>query len=451
MMDKEIWALGNIVERRDIKSSMGAFQTLPEYKTIYPQAITRALGELCDEYSSMFVPLVEANREWDSDYRYCMLCATPISFAVQIDMVGLPQTFLDATASMPVAAIREILRDKIFEIENSLAWYQFLEKIFSKGQENSFFKNRYRAYLANLREMFGMPIALLAVTDQKHRAIRELEFGKGNGEPMSDAEVFDLSGFDRLFGPTEFRQHVEENRSECQYLLYARTSDPIAKLKNPALVVENSLLSDHGMRRIIKAHALTLNIDAPEMQYAKRINDTKEYMPMMGMAFPVHSEENLFSSEFVAHLLAKKPYADFNGAGRLASKFARYLQSREIDPRKVESGEISLRAKPLKGTYGCYGHITGKMPNTEFRKELRKELRKRGAYVLQPEMETPVIVNETDGRAYTYIDRNFFSSANGRQSEFLGGFRTLMPLDSIEAKEGRIHGNGSTVYAEITA
>lgn len=450
MMDKEIQKLGNIVKRKDIKSSMSPFQTLPEYKTIYPQVVTQALGELCDEHNRAFSPLVETNREWDSDYLYCTQGTMPVNFAVQIDMVGLPQAFLREATNMSVAVARETLRGKIFEMENSLAWYQFLEKIFSREQEYSFFKKRFLACLVNLRKRFGMPIALLAVTNQKYSAMRELEFGKSDGEPISDAEVFDLSGFDRFFGPTEFRQHVEENRGECQYLLYARTSDPVAKLKNPALVVENSLLSDHSMRRIIKAYALTLNIDAPEMQYAKRINDTKEYMPGMGMAFPVHSEESLFSSEFREHLYARKLYAGFNGTSRLAPEFVRYLQSREIDPMEIESGEISLRAKPLKGTYGCYGHITGKLPVTEFRKELRRELRKRGVYVVQPEMETPVIVNETDGQAYTYIDRNFFSSANGQQSEFLGGFRSLMPLDSIEAKESRIHGNSLTVYAEIT-
>ena len=59
--------LGQVVERTDIRSSIGPFLHFPEHKTEYPQAATEALGRLYEEYNASFLPLVEANREWDTD------------------------------------------------------------------------------------------------------------------------------------------------------------------------------------------------------------------------------------------------------------------------------------------------------------------------------------------------------------------------------------------------
>lgn len=418
-------SLGHIVESHDIKSSLGPFHILPEYRTIYPNVVIRALGDLYDEYNRAFKPLVDANREWATDYQYCIPDGLPINWVVQIDMVGLPEGFLQTAMHMSMTDVREILRRRIFEIENSVAVYQLLEKFFSRDGRDSFFKMQFRSALAHLREQFGKPIALLAVTDQKYQALRESEFGKNDVEFLSDAEVEELSGFDRLFGPDEFQRHVEENGGRCQYLLYARTSDPVAKLKKPDLAVEHPLLSDPQMRRIIKAHAITFNVDSHDWPIGdvRRINDTKAYMPIMGMAFRITDSADLSSADFLA-----------------------YLET--LDQQEIAAEKVHLRAKPLKGTYGCYGHVRGYLTEGKFRRELRHEMRKRGDYVVQPEMPTPRLINSTDGMEYTFIDRNFFGIVDGTP-QFLGGFRNLMPLDSFEAHEARIHGNGSAVYAEI--
>src|SRR3989344_5185621 len=441
--------LGPVVERT-MQSSMSPFHVLPDYKTMYPEIVVHALGELYAEYNRAFTSLVEANREWSTDYKHGVASdGSPVNFAVQIDMVGLPQTFLDMAVDLPVAVVREVLRGRIFEIENSLAMYQFLECIFANDSEESFFKSRFQASLRCLRHRFGKKIALLAVTDEKHVAMRESEFGKKDKELLSDAEVFELSGFDKFFGPVEFREYTTSNRGECDYLLYIRSSDPIAKIKDPGFQVEHPLLGDPEMRKIIKAHALTFSVDAPEMLSAERINDTKEYMLNMGMVFPINSEADLFSPEFAVHLVAEKPYKAFTGTSRLSHQFATYLVEQEgVDPWAVESGTAALRCKPVKGTYGCYGHVSGVLTDGKFRGKLRRYLRQRSGYIVQPEMRIPHITNTTDGAEYMYIDRNFFTIADERP-KFLGGFRSLMPAQSTEAKEGRIHGNNDTVWAEI--
>jgi len=413
-------SLGNVTVRTDIRSSLGPFQTLPGYVTVYPDVVVRALMNLYDEYNHTFTSLVEANREWNTDYRYC-LGDSPVNWCVQIDMVGLPETFLEEVSSMPEGIVREILRKGIFEIENSIAMYQLLENLFPQDGRDSFFKTRFRLFLDGIRRQFGRPIALLAVTRQKYDGMLEAEFGKRMRGCLTEMEVGELSGFDRFFDPYEFRSYLAANSGRCDYLLYVRASDPINKLQYPSSLVEHPLLSDGETRRVIKENAITFNIDNPGWSTGdfRRINDTKEYMPPMGMAFLIKEMADLLSPEFETFLRAQ---------GYAKPKAA------------------MLRCKPAKGTYGCYGHAAGIMRDGS--KALARGLRQWGDYVVQPEMVMPVITNTDDGVIYTFIDRVFIGTVEGRV-EFLGGVRNLMPADTEEARKGRIHGNSSAVYAEI--
>ncbi len=444
--------LGCMVVKDDIRSSLGPFRILPRYKIVYPNIVVSALANLYDEYNNSFCHLIEKNREWDTDYQYCMRerSPVPVNFGIQIDMVGLSQNLLEVVSSLGVREIQETLRRRIFEIENSLAMYQLLERIFKPDDDDSFFKKEFRASLARLKRRFKKPIALLAVTDQKYEAMRQSEFGKASGEPLTDTEVTEMSGFDRFFGPGEFREYVSGKKGKCDYLLYARTSDPVVKLKKPELSVEHPLLADADMRRVIKAHTVTVNIDNSAWSIAdeRRVNDTKEYMLPMGLGFGVHSQLDVFTVWFAAHLRAQKPYTDYFG-DRFSDTFVRYLQEQGFEREQILSGEVKLRCKPMRGTYGCYGHVVGLLNDGDFRNEFRNNIRKRGPYVIQPEMQIPVVINETDGQAYTYIDRNFLTT-DGRNYRFMGGFRSLMPLHSVETHNGRNHGNRETVWAEIT-
>ncbi|MCD5409427.1 MAG: hypothetical protein LRZ87_01485 [Methanocellales archaeon] len=410
----------------EIKSSLGPFYIMADYKIRYPANICRALGEIYAEYNRAFGVLVEANREWPEDYQYAIgQNGVSCNFAVQIDIAGLDDEFLQMAIGMSKETVLKELRRKIFEIENSIAMYQLLERLFTAEAEESLFKRGWRTALDELRHKHGKPIALLAVTDQKYQAMRESEFGKHDGEELSDAEVFELSGFDKFFSPKDFRTHLSAHGDECEYLVFVRSSDPVSKLRNPAVVVEQPLLADLQTRRIIKANAITFNVDNPEwpIDDHRRINDTKWYMPTLGIAFPLTKEADMDSKEF-----------------------ASYLESIAINPEEVKRGQQALRFKPAQGTYGCYGHLRGVLTKRKLRSELRRELLRRGPYMVQPEMEMSTITNE--GKEYTYIDRIFFAYTGGAPT-FIGGFRSLIPLDSPEAKAGRNHGSKYTVWAEI--
>jgi hypothetical protein len=397
----------------------------------YPTVVLDALCELFTEYNKHFEALVEANREFSTDYRFARDTHGRLANSfVQIDMLGLPPAFLTNLAGVDKRLVKDVLRHTIFEIENSLAMYQLLERMFVRDSGPSLFAIQFRRSLDDLRDQHGRPIVLLAVTDGKFEAMREGEFGKRAGEQLASSEVRELSGFDDLWGPEDFKRHIAENRGQCGPLLYVRSSDPVSKLKNPHELVRNDLLGDSELRRIIKANALTFNIDSPAQVGAARINDTKAYLAPMGMAFAVRQPSDL-------------------GIPRdgLTPECARYLQAQGIDPARVTSGECLLRAKPLRGTYGGYGHIRGPL-NEKLLRELGKEITKRGEYVVQPELVTPTIVNAGDGRAYTYMDRNFLSCVGGA-IRFLGGVRICMPTDSMEARKGRIHGSHESVYQQI--
>jgi hypothetical protein len=409
------------------------FKTLPEYKTAYPKIVIDALKELYAEYNEAFRRLVQNNTEFENDYMFALdKNGMPINGWVQIDMVGLPDGFLQMAESMSKDEVKSVLRSRIFEIENSLAMYQLLMKIFSNNVEVSRFEKRFRQSLDEVRKRHSengekKEIILLAVTDQKYNAMRQSEFGKQSGEGLSDQEVMELSGFDMFMGPKEFKAYVEENGGKCPALIYARTSDPTNKLADPDYKVEGSLLENEDLRRIIKQNSITFNIDDPKWDpnSEQRINDTKGYLESMGMAIEVNSIEDV-----------------------LSDGVEQYLLEEGVHPALVEHGMAVIRAKPRVGTYGCYGHHRLDFTNGRDRNRLAEDIEARGGYVVQPEMSTPHITNTFDGRTYAYIDRVFFTT-NGMEYKFMGGFRSMMPTDTNEYASGRNHGSDDTTWAEI--
>ena len=421
-----------------------------EGKVHYPQKVLQALAGLYTEYNHAFTPLVVENSENDTDYQHIMKSGEPINGWVQIDMVGLPDGFLHEAEDMTVEEVTETLRGRIFEIENSLARYNLMQGIFQKEDEGTRFDTYFRASLDEVRQKTGKKIALLAVTDSKHEAMMMEEFGKSPEAGLTEDETFEISGFNKFFGPEEFLEHLKANNGESQYLLYVRSSDPISKLRKPKTEIESPLLADPDVRRVIKANSLTFNIDDPSLpnDSPKRINDTKAYMPRVGMGIITHSDEDIHSEAFIAHLHSGKPYSEFEGQ-RYTEAFNTFLESRGISPEDAGEGKINFRAKPAVGAYGCYGHTRGPLTDKVFRQEHRKGMRDRGPYVIQTEMTTPTLTNTNNGTTYNYIDRVFLTT-NGEDIKFMGGFRTLLPAESEEVKKGRLHGNGNTVWQEIS-
>lgn len=414
---------------QDPESTMGPFLTHPEYVTKYPERVIQVLGDIYQAYNRAFTPLINANREQFTDYRYCFDAeGFPINYFVQIDMVGLTPQFIDASSRMTDEDLDNSLRAHIFEIENSLAGYGPLSRMFSTEGNDTLFNRQFRRSLNDLREMAEKPIALLAVTKEKQAAMMESEFGRVSSDDLSDYDCARLSGFDRFFGPDDFRKYVEQNNGNCDYLLYARTSQPLANLRKPGSIAVDSLLRDDFYRGLIRGNSITMNIDHPDWSPGdpRRINDTKAYLPIMGMGLQIENVNEI------------NPESEI---------FLNFLSSQGFDLSQLSPRTIMLRAKPLDDSYGCYGHVRGSHQKKKFRQELRKNMESRGNYIIQPEKATPIVVDPYTGQEYTYIDRNFFSFTNGPQ--FMGGFRSLMPLDNAEARNGRVHGNHATRWAPI--
>ena len=445
--------LGPSLTRTDIQTSAADFSIFPEYKLQYPSVVTAALGELYREYNRSFGPLVEANREWDTDYQYCLRGpgGTPINYFVQIDMNGLQPDFLDIAGAMDQESVVRILRENIFEIENSVAWYHMLSQLHEQDGTDSRFKTVFRESLDQLRQFFGRPIALLATTEDKLEAMKATEFGRRPDEELSQADVRDLTGFDALMGPKEFQEHVRSNGNESDFLLYVRSSEPVAKLRDPRIEVEQPLLGDETMRRLIKANTLTMNIDGPRMSDSQRINDTKEYMPQMDMGVLFSQDTGLMTDEFVAFLRNRKPADAFQGEQVFSDNVTRFLVERALDPEQIRTGQVPLHVKPAIASYGCYGHFAGTVLKKSFRERLRKELKRRGSYIAQPQLQNPTTQNTFDQSTFTFIDRVFMTClpTSPESPGFMSGNRSFLPLESDEAKRGRNHGTNDTRYAEI--
>lgn len=428
--------LGSTLQRTDIRSSIGPFNIFNLFRVFYPSFVIDALIQLYTEYNFVFKALLERNREWATDYQYC----DPVNFGVQIDMKGLKEKTI---AHLSYNDIVDFIRGNVFEIENSLAMYGMLSEL-SPG-----FRENFRDTLDTLRRRYGFPIALLAVTEEKYQAMKASEFGKQADQVLTDDEVFEISGFDFFWSPSDFLRHLEENGGECKALINVRPSDPISKQKNPKFPVYHPLLSDPKTRRIIKAHSITPNIDDPVWPIGdpRRINDSKMYMPEMGMGILIRDETDIFSPELIRHLFRGHSYSSFNGP-RLNDGFLQsdYLKRMKVNLDLVVSGETKFRGKPAQGTYGCYGHTSGSLSDNKFRGEFRKGLRERGPYILQVEHIPSTVWNTFDGVQYDFIDRMFLGMVNGAP-RLLSGFRDFLPKISVEAQKGRIHGNGQAVWA----
>jgi hypothetical protein len=421
-----------------------------DYRVFYPSTVVEALANLFKEYNAQFQSLADANSETDQSYRYNYQQGSTINHFVQIDMMGLPEPFLAHATDASVDAVEAVLRSRVFEIENSIAAYHLLGNIFNTETDTvSLFDHEFRKRLAELRDQYKKPIALLAVTQEKYDSMLSFEFGKNPGEELTNEEVMMKTGFDVFMGPKEFLDHLEQNQGESGYLLYVRASAPTERLKDPRIRVDNPLLSDARVRQVIQENSLTFNIDDPEGCFDRKINDTKAYLVPMQMAYKIDSFADLLHPDFIEYMNTKRAtWEGYQGSTRLAPGFAHYLESRGVSISDVEDGTVMLRAKPEKEAYGCYGHARGSISNRKFKGEVRKGIERRGSYVVQPEMEMPSIKNTFDDTQFTYVDRNFFAMTD-RGPVFMGGFRAMMSVDSREAKNGRIHGSPETIWAEI--
>lgn len=440
--------LGDIVLRHDIQSTDAPFHEATEYLVEYPPVVLSALAELYAEYNDAFASLIEANREWPTDYQYATSNGAGLNRWVQIDMVGLDPKFLASTASMSVAEVREVLRRRIFEIENSIAHYGFLSEIHGSPDQPTPWGQQFKSSLNELREQTGKKVALLAVTEEKYESMQRVEFGHSKEEPATDAEVRARSGFDKFFGPEEYQAYVSDCEArgiEPEYLLFVRSSPGRAALAR-GQYNESSILDDDHLRQIIKKYAITLNIDNPAWPLGdpRRINDTKRWMEALGMGVVFTQQSDLYEvGKTRSH---EAPPVTFT------PKLAEFLRQAGVAQEQIEQNTAVIRTKPVQGT-GAYGNQTTNPRRRDDRQDLKSLMKRFGPYVVQPHMETPVVTDETTGRSYQEIHRVFFRATPQPDGtvkyEFMAGFASLMPMDSEEARAGRNHGNSETVWGRV--
>lgn len=442
-----LWEVHNNTTIKSDKIPPEGFPCFISYNFKYPSIIIEALADLYYEYNEVFKQLIEKNKEWSTDYQYCLQENwNPFSLCVQIDMVALPPNFLSICENWSYSkeVIKEVLRKHIFEIENSIAMYQLLENIFSYNGEETYFNTIFRKTLDTIKKKTWKKIYLLAVTQEKYKAMLKSEFGKSDWENITSEEVNKLSWFDWIIWPDEFRKIVEEDW-DFPYLLYVRSSEPVEKLRNPDIRIENPLLDDKNYRKIIKANSLTMNIDRTDSSQDERINDTKEYMFSMSMAYECLSMNDIYSQEYIE--AKDKTIFEWN---KLSTKFEEFIKKIWVNPDDIKSGKIKLRAKPTKGAYGCYWHVSWDINKKEFRQQLGRNLRKRWQYTIQCEMNNLLMTNKIDGAQYQVIHRNFFTTDGNKKISFAWGFASFLPIHSKEAKSWRNHGSQQTIYAPIT-
>lgn len=374
---------------------------------------------------------------------------------VQVDIAGLPLSFLEGASGKPIEELQEIIINRMFEAENSLAMYNLMRGIFSPQatetySPQSFFGINFDSALEMYRNYFNAPIVLAAVTEGKYEAMLTSEFGVLDPRKLTEERVRLLSGFDRFVGPKNL-EGILTHQSNPQIIFYMRTSYPTSWLRNPAKNTPFSipLLENPEFRAKIRDRAITPNVDDPEVVnefigglstgkyrlvrddnyhfalvptsemrgrlYPPIVNDTKEYLAYLGYPIIVKPED--------IELL-------------------------------LESSQ-GYRLKPLSLHYGGYGHIRipgGKISGKIIRKKriaLDEGLKTRGPYIAQPEIP-PYIFEDQNGKKFAAIHRVFFAyDPYERRYKFIGGLFNAIPVDSTEVKRGRIHGNKQAVWGQI--
>ena len=172
--------------------------------------------------------------------------------------------------------------------------------------------------------------------------------------PIKDVEkIRRNTGFDDIYGPAELQIAYEKGEDN---LYYVRASLEKERLKNPNGSFENALLSDEEIRRYVKQRAITYNIDAPDGNYERVINDSKEYMPDLGMGYIIESLEDIYTSEYRDFLQQKQKIWSFAGIV-FSPWFLQYLRYVGCSEEEILSGNIEFHIKPLKCAYGAYGAL----------------------------------------------------------------------------------------------
>ena len=413
--------LGPVVQRHDIKSSLSPFNTFGVHQEI-PQNLIKAYIDLLREHNDVMQEAINRSTENGTDYQYINFDNRIINPFAQIDTRGLPQAFLDSINNVSPQVLVEMLRlGAVFEVEVSIAMSRVL------GEINPQFKKGFNATLDFFRERFDKKIAILGVEEDKYIGICKSEYGAKNPPDNGIFETGD-DGFDAVVGPKGLQELIRKYGDNLPFLFYVRPSLSSETLRKKGKR-PHGILNDPDMRRIIRAHAITPNVDNPDSDWSMRLNDSKAPQGPMGLALVV-TQENI------------------GPRSRFEAQLREFLLHRGFSEEDINAEEIVLRVKPGIDSYGGYGQSERKN-HKKLYDVIVTTLKKNNPLVLQPDMPTPQLRNLYD-EEYKYIHRIFVSDpAIG--SLFLGGMQNFIPTSSLEidGRLERIHGNASAVWRPV--
>ncbi|MDA9128961.1 hypothetical protein N9J72_00595 [Candidatus Gracilibacteria bacterium] len=440
----------NTTERDNapIFSSSGKNITFQEaqIQISYPTQIKQALIDLYKEYNLYFGKVITECTQGQTQYPSIGDYKTTSNF-VQIDMMGIPKGFLDFVQenNIPIALVKEVLRKKIFEIENSVAAYSLLSHI-GTPEGNSVFNQGLKAGIKSINSSTGKNVILLCLSQEKYESVMRFDIGIQNIDNYERKDITSSTGFYDVYSPADLQRSIEENED---ILFYTRSSLDIGDLKKPNGTIANTLLGEKDVFEYVRSRSITHNIDNPNGSSENTTNDTKKYMPQMGIGYPVSSIEEIYTEEYLNYLSGKRKN-DFFGK-IYTNNFGAFLQGYGYNNDDIRGGKIEIHAKPQDLAYGVYGHIIGDFSDGKKRKMFKQGLETRGDYIIQPRMKQSLYTDSQTEISYIYIDRVFlyFDYESG-EIESMGGFRNHMPKESNDGKKGVVHGGPQTVYSNIT-
>ncbi len=413
-------------------------------KKEYPENVKIALGDIYNEYIEEYQRLVKLS--WNSYPKSLNKRWKIIIPFIQIDMVYLPESFLEAIKNCNPWFIKEVIKPFIFEIESSVAYYELLSKIWTriwiKNSDNQWwFANWFHELLDNIRSNTWKKISLLVTSKSKYKSIKEFEFWIAASDILNDADVREKSGFDSIIWPDEFINYFRRKVSDT--LFYVRSSTDASELKSWSMEGTDNLIDNEEYRTFIRSYSITTNIDEPGSAFP--INDTKKYMKNMGLWFLFDSIESIISEEAIDYIKQWKDFSKFTG--RFYTKeLEKYLFAIWVDESMIKKGEITFRCKPVEWSYGAYGHVRLKIQDAKSRRKLRDSMIWKWQYILQVEHLAPLLVNTSNGKEYRWIDRIFMSMDRDGRIKFMQWFTNIIPADNDEAKKNNIHWSRFTEY-----
>jgi hypothetical protein len=96
----------------------------------YPRVLVEALEEVLKGYNRAFNNVLERRQPGSQNYHFARFDGQNFTnVMVQVDMRGLPLWFLQEAPNYPKELLAEVIKSFIFEAENSLAMYGFMEGV----------------------------------------------------------------------------------------------------------------------------------------------------------------------------------------------------------------------------------------------------------------------------------------------------------------------------------